>query len=413
MIDNRFEAFMQGDCNHKKIFEPGATAYIIWNLSRNTSYVKQEGLAFIPENMRYSCTLDAYREFCMTMIEDEDDIERISHWTRDNLLACFMENRPIPSLDINYHVANGWIHTHTEGYLMRHPETGDIYLKAQNTNDTTYAAFERLMAAITAESYEAMIYIDAESGVFVAFSSRFEKRQATEFVLSEELERLSALTGLKGDSVEAFIEDCLERTKTNAKTIWFLEGKVIIKRVTLQHIFEGSKQFVLYVADVSEEVFRHRKEQEEQKHTRSFLDALSSEYLGVQEVDLDNDKITSYRLYVETPFDIQSALEGGSYEEVRKLFLKTLVRDEYIELALEISSPDYIRKRLRKTSSFSTIVRSVDDHYLEIKRRHSVEQIKSLWKLLCGKRMRIPWVRWSKALWAAVAASITRLTISF
>ncbi len=244
-----FDHFMNaGVASGKKAYDPDYKSYLYWNLTKNSTLIKDENNYFIPEAMRDNYTLDSHRMLLSTMMETEKDLRKLKDITREFLLQAFAEGREILPFTISYHVGDVWFSVRAKLAMMENPDTGDVYLRIQNENDTKSVAYERLVDAALSTFYRALLYVNVAEDALLYAECENGRVKKKEMKFSEFFADYGPRLGIDVDikTWMKFVESRCGENGSSSFVYHFDDG--LEKRVDIKRLYKNGQ---IYLAVVS------------------------------------------------------------------------------------------------------------------------------------------------------------------
>jgi len=122
----------------------------------------------------------------------------------------------------------------------------------------------------------------------------------------------------------------------------------------------GDIMALTIIKDISEQ----QRKADELKENRDIIEVLGSEYTSLFLVNIDTLKVKPYTLYPDIEARFGERIKSGKFDylDIINLYLNYIVYEEDIEMVAEITSIDYIKKRFRKTKSYSATPRRIENN---------------------------------------------------
>ena len=244
-----FDHFMNaGVASGKKTYDPDYKSYLYWNLTKNSTLIKDENNYYIPEAMRDNYTFDSHRMLLSTVMETEKDLRKLKDITREFLLQSFAEGREILPFTISYHVGDVWFSIRAKLAMMENPDTGDVYLRMQNENDTKSVAYERLVDAALSTFYRALLYVNVAEDALLYAECENGRVKKKEMKFSEFFADYGPRLGIDVDikTWMKFVESRCGENGSSSFVYHFDDG--LEKRVDIKRLYKNGQ---IYLAVVS------------------------------------------------------------------------------------------------------------------------------------------------------------------
>ena len=100
---------------------------------------------------------------------------------------------------------------------------------------------------------------------------------------------------------------------------------------------------------------------------KEILTAFAQEYLMVFEVDLRKKRLSTYKYYAATNPELDTAVSNGDYEKIQEVFINTMVAEKDRKRIQDLTSLKYVKKYLRSHKSYSSIYKSINNMFVEVK----------------------------------------------
>lgn len=244
-----FDHFMNaGMASGKKTWDPDYKSYLYWNLTKNSTLIKEKNNYYIPKELIKKYTFETHRALLSTMIDNEKDLRKIKDITREFLLQSFAEGREVLPFTISYHVDNIWFSVRAKLAMMENPDTGDVYLRIQNENDTKSVAYERLVDAALSTFYRALLYVNVAEDALLYAECENGRVKKKEMKFSEFFAEIGPRLGVEADikTWMKFVESRCGENGSSSFVYHFDDG--LEKRVDIKRLYKNGQ---IYLAVVS------------------------------------------------------------------------------------------------------------------------------------------------------------------
>lgn len=122
----------------------------------------------------------------------------------------------------------------------------------------------------------------------------------------------------------------------------------------------GDIMVLTIIKDISEQ----QRKADELKENRDIIEVLGSEYTSLFLVNINTLKIKPYTLYPDIERRFGKEIKSGKFDylDVLNLYLNYIVYEDDIEMVAEATSIDNIKKRFRRSKSFSITPRRIENN---------------------------------------------------
>ena len=246
-----FNRFLDdGEATNTKSYDTGYKGYLIWNLTKNGPAVKMGGISYIPDNLKDKYTYDEHLKLLYGWMEREEDYQKVAEYDREHLINIFEEGREVKPFSISYHIGDLWFSIRSVFTMMRDPDSGDIFLRIQNVNDTKAVAYERLVDAALGTLYRSLLYINRskDSALVVTGENGHTKKEEVRF--SEFFAKMSPQMGINL-SLEEWFRTIDEKCKdTGACAFIYRYEDGVDRKIDIKRLYSDEKHYFIAVSNL-------------------------------------------------------------------------------------------------------------------------------------------------------------------
>lgn len=155
-------ALFVGENNLQSFYESGYRGFHVWNLTKDM-LVLNAACELLYSNFSIVTPYDSY--ICILKSLDRADYCNIAfeHLSRERLVLLFESGSYPREETITFSTEYGIVTLSLQFTMMRSPDSGDLFLKIQETNITHEVILEMLVAKTVEQEYDYVAYSDLES----------------------------------------------------------------------------------------------------------------------------------------------------------------------------------------------------------------------------------------------------------
>lgn len=252
---NAFKLFMKsGEATYSKPYEPGYKSFMFWNLTKNLPILRKEGVTYIPEELIHNYTYDCHFNYMISLMsKDGVNVPKFADYTREKLMLYYANKRAVKPLNMSFNFKNGWFSIKLTFDMMADPDSGDVFLKLQNENDTDVEAYKEMTDAVVLNLFDQIIYIDGSCDRLVSLSSFEGKPVYIQRSFSGSIEKICKLFQVPLCTSEEFLKQAQKYSAKGGifgKRILLKNGQ--IKYVRAKTLYGGSQKYIIVVSDVTD-----------------------------------------------------------------------------------------------------------------------------------------------------------------
>ena len=153
-----------GENNLLPFYEPGYRGFHVWNLTKDILVLSASCEIFC-KSFSESSSFDNFANSILALDFADNCVLKIKPFNRERLLRLFESSAYPREETITFSTEYGIVSLSLQFIMMRSPDSGDVFLKVQETNVTQERILEMLVSKTVEQEYDYVAYSDLNSNL--------------------------------------------------------------------------------------------------------------------------------------------------------------------------------------------------------------------------------------------------------
>lgn len=175
-------AITTGETTDLAFYQDCYKGFRVWNLTKNT-LVHNAGCKRMFGEDGSATTFDEYCRIGLSFSADEDTRKAIESFSREQLLQVFeLANAPREA-KVCVHTPFGIAYLCLQFSMLRSPDTGDVFVKVEESNITYSSILDMLISKTIEQEYDYVAYSDLEANKCLIISGRKDAGRSKQYTI--------------------------------------------------------------------------------------------------------------------------------------------------------------------------------------------------------------------------------------